>query len=211
MKKVIPVIYALSIDEFNEKLNKMAGFSKEFQVDIMDGAFVPEKSFDIVDLESLPNDKDFEFHLMVSHPLDYIDHLKKLGVNRVVFHDEIDEDTMSDIKAFKRDGFSVFLAINPKTEPANIQEYVDEVDGILLMSVEPGRPGQELIPSVLAKAVWLRERHPNLIISMDGGINKSNIGDVFESGANIALVGSGILKAEDPAREWEELSKMSNI
>jgi ribulose-phosphate 3-epimerase len=214
MRKIIPLIYALLIEELNEKLSKLLNFSDDFQIDIMDGAFVEEKSFDITELKELPNDKNFEFHLMVAYPLEYIVQLKRLGVKKVIFHDEIEQETGDVINGFKKEGFTVFLATNPSSEPNKIEPYilpagrqVPKIDGIMLMSVEPGKTGQTFIHSVLAKAKYLREKYPNLVLEIDGGINRENIQEVFDAGINIAGVGSGILKAEDPRKEWEELQK----
>mgnify|MGYP000318421453 CR=1 FL=1 len=210
-KKIIPAILATTIEEFNEKLNHLLSFSNEIQIDVMDGAFVKESSFDLFELNSLPEDKKFECHLMVAHPLEYINHMKRLGIKKVVFHDEIDEDTETAIEGYKKEGFEVFLAINPETEPGVIEKYISIVGGIMLMSVEPGKSGQEFIHSSLVKARYLREKYPDLILEMDGGINKENIKDVFESGVNIVAIGSGILKAQNPEEEWEELVRISKL
>jgi len=209
MHKIIPAILAATIEDFSSKLDKLISFSDEFQIDIMDGEFVQEESFDITELKELPMGKSFEFHLMVAHPLEYIDNLKRLNVKKVIFHDEIDEDTLAAINGFKKEGFTVFLATNPMSEPNKIEPYISQVDGIMLMSVEPGKTGQKLIPSVLVKAKYLREKYPNLVLEIDGGVNRENIQAVFEAGINIAGVGSGILKAEDPAEEWRILASFA--
>lgn len=210
MKKIIPTIYAFSIDEFNDKLNKTLDLSDSFQIDIMDGAFVPESSFDLVDLKELPADKEFEIHLMVAHPLEYIHHLKRLGVKKVIFHDEIDEDTGTDIDAFKAEGFTVFLAINPITEPTKIEQYIPKIDGVLLMSVETGKSGQQFIHSTLGKVEFFRSRFPELAIEIDGGINKENIKEVFDAGVNIVAVGSAIYGAPDAKVAMDEMYNQIN-
>lgn len=207
MKKIIPAVLANTIEELSDKLSKISSFSDEIQIDIMDGAFVIEKSFDLVDLKELPSGKDYEIHLMVAHPLEYMGHMKRLNIKKVIFHDEIDEDTLTDIEKFKAEGLVVFLAINPETEPEKIEKYIPKIDGVMLMSVEPGKGGQELIHYVLGQVRYLRAKYPSLIIEIDGGVNKENIEEVFASGVNIVAIGSGILKAEDPEQEWMELQK----
>lgn len=205
------MVYALSIEELNSKLSRLLNFSDDFQIDIMDGAYVPEESFDITELKELPAGKLFEFHLMVAHPLEYMSQLKRLGVRKVIFHDEIDEDTATDIEAFKNEGFVVFLAINPESPVEQIEGYIPMLDGVMLMSVHPGKTGQQFISEVLDKARELRKKYPELVLEIDGGVNKDNIISIFEAGINIVGIGSGILKAEDPEKAWEEFKKIASI
>lgn len=207
MRKIIPAILANTIDDFNQKLSVLSSFSKEIQIDIADGAFVNSKTFELIDIKELPKDIVFELHLMVSDPLEYLSNIKRLGIKRVVFHNEIDKSTMDVVEALKKEGIEVILALNPHSDIPTLQDYVAHVDGLLLMSVAPGFGGQELIPSVLEKAKILRARYPEILIEMDGGIKKENIAEVFESGVNVAVIGSGILKAQDPKKEWEELQE----
>ncbi|HRY60026.1 MAG TPA: hypothetical protein P5096_01455 [Patescibacteria group bacterium] len=210
MKKILPAILASTIEEFSQKLSVLSSFSKEIQIDITDGTFVNSKTVELVEIKELPKDIEFELHLMVSDPLEYMSHIKRLGIKRVVFHNEIDKSTMEVVDALKKEGITVVLALNPHSDIPTLKDYVPHVDGLLLMSVAPGFGGQELIPSVLEKAKILRSRYPEILIEMDGGIKKENLVKVYEAGVNIAVIGSGILKVADPKKEWEEFQKISN-
>jgi ribulose-phosphate 3-epimerase len=211
MKLIIPAIYALDIDEFNKKLSGVLGFADLIQIDIMDGAFVEEESFELIDLKELPSGKMFELHLMVAYPREYLSHITRLGIKKVIFHDEIEEETEDVIDTFKKEGLEVFVALNPETEPAKIEYLAPKIDGVMLMSVEPGRGGQEFIPATLEKARYIRSKYPELVLEIDGGVNKGNLKEVFDSGVNIAAIGSGILKAENPEKEWDELQEISKL
>lgn len=207
MHKILPAILADTVEDFNQKLNVLSSFTKEIQIDITDGTFVNSKTIELIDIKDLPKDILFELHLMVSDPLEYLSNIKRLGIKRVVFHNEIDKSTMDVVDALKKEGLEVILALNPHSDIPTLKDYVPHVDGLLLMSVAPGFGGQELIPSVLEKAKILRARYPELLIEMDGGIKKENIAEVFESGVNVAVIGSGILKAQDPIAEWNKFQE----
>jgi len=206
-KKIIPAILATNIADFKEKYELLSSFSDEIQIDIADGEFVDNKTVTLEEIENLEKDKIYEIHLMVNNPLEYLEECRRLAVKRIAFHSEIKSDLEKIINKIKKHNFEVVLALNPETKIIDIEMYIKDVDRILLMSVEPGFGGQKLIKSVLDKAKRLREKYPDLIIEMDGGINIGNIQNIFESGVNVAIVGSGILKARDPRGEWEELVK----
>ena len=214
MYKVIPAILATNIADFKEKHELLSSFSDEIQIDIADGEFVDNKTVTLEEIENLKEDKIYEIHLMVSNPLEYLEECQRLKIKRAAFHSEIKSDVEEVINKIKKYNFEVVLAVNPETKITDIEMHIRNIDRILLMSVEPGFGGQKLIRSVLGKAKKLREKYPDLIIEMDGGINIGNIQDVFESRVNVAIVGSGILKAGDPKREWKKLltvSKKLNI
>jgi len=204
-KKIIPAILAGSKFEFEEKLAKVSSFAKEIQIDITDGYFTENKTLELLELEKLPEGIIFELHLMVNDPLDYLGHAKRLGIKRIIFHDEVEEDTTSLIEKIKKESFEVFLAINPETELSSLEKHIPNIDGVLIMSVEPGYNGQELIMESLGRAKLLKSKHPELLISMDGGIKKENIERVFDSGVSVAYVGSEILDAENPQEEYKFL------
>ena len=208
MRKIIPTILAENLEDFNAKLSKLVDFSDEIQIDITDGEFTSSKTVELIDIKELPSNKTFEAHLMVADPLDYIFHCKRLGIKRIIFHDEVEANTAEVINKIKSEGFEVFIALNPDTQLSQLTPHIPNVDGVLLMSVDPGYGGQELLPGSIVKIKKLRANFPDVKIGLDGGINKANIKSLFEDGINIAYIGSGILKAQNPKQEWEEFNSI---
>jgi len=158
MHKVLPAILATTIEEFEKKLSALTSFAKEIQIDITDGTFVDSHTIELIDIKELPVEIKFELHMMVADPLEYLPIIDQLGVKRIVFHNEIDLNTGEIIDKLKSDGFEVVLALNPDSAVSSIDQYIGKIDGVLLMAVEPGYGGQELIPSVLEKAKFLELR-----------------------------------------------------
>jgi len=210
MKKVIPVILATNISDFKEKINLLASFSSEIQIDIADGEFVNNKTIMLEEIKELPEDKLYEAHLMVKNPLEYLEECARLNIKRIVIHSEISEELVGIVEKIKERGFEIILALNPETNIVNVDLYAKDLDGVLLLSVEPGFGGQKFITKVLDKAKKLREKYPDMLIEIDGGVNKENIEQVFSSGVNVACIGSGILKAKDPEEEWEKLNEIKD-
>ena len=210
MHKITPVILANNIEEFQEKLEALASFSNTLQIDIADGEFVENKTIGLEEIKNLPSDKEIEVHLMVKAPSEYLEECKRLGAKRAIFHVEAG-NVDNNVSKFKEKGLEVFLAINPETNIADLDMFVKNIDGVLLMSVNPGLGGQKLIEAVLEKATKLRGKYPDLIIEIDGGVNKENIKKVLASGINVAAIGSGILKAQNPKKEWQALEEFCNF
>jgi len=101
------------------------------------------------------------------------------------------------------------VAINPETELNRLDEIIHAVDGIVIMSVVPGFGGQEMLPESIGRVKALHAKYPELVIGVDGGVNKANIQSVFEAGASIVYIGTGLLKADNPQEEWQALNELA--
>lgn len=164
-------------------------------IDTMDGIFVPNTQMPINEIIELAkySQKKLDIHLMVEDPLSYINNLQNQNIAFITIHLEINKDINQIIKQIKSFGYKVGLSLKPNTSIQEIIPYLDKIDLILIMSVEPGFGGQEFIPTSIDKAKEIRKLNKNIIIEMDGGIKDSNINQIKEH-IDIAVVGSYITK-----------------
>ena len=161
----------------------------------MDGIFIPNTQMPINEIIELAkySQKKLDIHLMVEDPLSYINNLQNQNIAFITIHLEINKDINQIIKQIKSFGYKVGLSLKPNTSIQEIIPYLDKIDLILIMSVEPGFGGQEFIPTSIDKAKEIRKLNKNIIIEMDGGIKDSNINQIKEH-IDIAVVGSYITK-----------------
>ena len=176
--------------------------------DVMDGHFVPNISFGVPVLKSLHKtlpDAFYDVHLMISHPLQYAEPFIKAGATLYNFHLECEDDIQQTLDAVKVLGCKTGLTIKPGTAPEALAPYLDQLDLVLVMSVEPGFGGQSFIPGSLEKIAQLRamarEMGLETIIEVDGGISARNAGAVYGAGADVLVAGSSVFGAEDPQAE----------
>lgn len=166
-------------------------------LDIMDGKFVPNKSFTMSQINSLCGSvsKPLDVHLMVSNPSKYIDDLSLLNVSYITFHYEAVKDAMSVINHIKGNGIKAGISIKPSTIVSEIFPLLPFLDMVLIMSVEPGKSGQSFMSSVLYKIDVLRkeivEKGYKTLISIDGGINEDSVSKVV--GVDIVVSASYLL------------------
>lgn len=167
-------------------------------LDVMDGAFVPNISFGAPVIKCLRKETDmiFDVHLMIEEPGRYLDDFKAAGADWVTVHAESCRHLHSTIDKIKKLGMKAGVALNPATPVSALDYIIDELDMVLVMSVNPGFGGQSFIPSSLRKIAKVRElaekRCPNLNIEVDGGINLRNVEDVISAGANVIVAGSAV-------------------
>jgi len=177
-------------------------FASNIQFDIIDGRFVPSHSITDRDLMAIPIKFSWEAHLMVECPEDYLDNFSKTGAKKVIFHHEATSSPQSVVSRARGLGLEVGLAVNPETGVPALLPLVDEVNSVLLLTVNPGFYGSKFIPEVLDKVVELRKNRPDLEIGLDGGIKKGSIVEVIRSGADVFCVGSAIFLQPKPAAEY---------
>ena len=163
----------------------------------MDGHFVPNLTFGAPVIKCLRNNTIgyLDVHIMVTNPEQWINDLADAGVNNITFHIEVESynvDINTIIDLIKSKGISVGLALRPNTPIEAVYNYIEKVDLILIMTVEPGFGGQSFMENMLPKVAALRERYPSLNIQVDGGISPKNIEKVAIAGANVIVAGTSI-------------------
>ena len=169
-------------------------------IDVMDGMFVPSISYGMPIVKSIRGitDKLFDVHLMIVDPIRYIKNFVDVGADSVTFHQEATDDPMAVIDEIHKYGKKAGIAIKPATPIDAIVPYLEKIEMVLVMTVEPGFGGQQLIPETLDKVRELRklidEKGLDVDIQVDGGIYIDNVEEILEAGANVIVSGSGIFK-----------------
>lgn len=164
-----------------------------FHIDVMDGKFVTNKSFpveEIIELSSITS-KPLDIHLMVNDPVIYIEKLNELSnINNITFHLEINKDINNILSKLKKYGIKRGIALRPNTDIKEIIPYLNNIDLLLVMTVEPGLGGQPFIETSTERIKQIKKiiKDYNIILEVDGGINDKTISKV--SDANISVVGS---------------------
>lgn len=164
-------------------------------IDVMDGIFVPNISFGACVYKSLRDKSDlfFDVHLMITEPERYLEDFAKAGADMITFHVEATEKADECIEKIHALGKKAGISLNPKTPIDAVKPYLDKVDMVLVMSVNPGYGGQSYIEEVNPKIAELRELlGKDFLIEVDGGVKKSNIKSVVDLGANVIVAGSAV-------------------
>ena len=217
MKNILaPSILAADFKELGQAIKTIEENGAEYlHYDVMDGIFVPSISFGMPVLASIRSctNQVMDVHLMITEPIRYIKEFKEAGADLITIHLEACEDVAATIKAIREAGLKVGLSIKPATEAEAIRPYLDQIDMILVMSVEPGFGGQKFIPKSLDKIRALRamveEAGVDVDIEVDGGIYQANVKEVLDAGANIIVSGSGVFKG-DIAKNTREFMEIFN-
>ena len=207
---IVPALLTSKRKELIQMVNVCAEFTDYVQIDIMDGEFVPSQSVTAQDLAGWNIPIRSEVHLMVTDPYPWLEPFKALGVDRIIYHFEINKDHKKIINKIREMGLEVGLAVNPSTGIDDFRYLVGELDTVLFMSVNPGFYGAPFIPGVLDKIKNFKNKYPQKQIGIDGGIKQDNLLQVKKAGLDYACVGSAILKSNDPAKSFGELVKLFN-
>lgn len=209
MKTLItPSILSADFGRLQDEVASVEQYADWLQLDVMDGHFVPNLSFGAPVAKWIKTLLPLDVHLMVTNPADRIAEFQAIGAKHITFHAEAVPTTEARkalMKAIRKTGATVGIALNPETPVSAIDDVVGEVDMVLVMSVHPGFGGQIFIPSVLTKIAELRRAHPTLMIQIDGGIDTVSAKQVREAGANNLVAGSTIFSASDRAKTIAEL------
>lgn len=174
--------------------------AKCLHIDVMDGLFVPSISYGMPVIKSIRKCTGliFDVHLMIERPERYISEFAESGADLINFHLEATEDVPGTIKKIRELGKKVGITIKPGTSAAGLEPYLELVDMILVMTVEPGFGGQKLMPECLEKVAAIRKRlgEKGLMtdIEVDGGINAENVSLALEAGANVIVAGSAVFR-----------------
>ncbi|MEG1779539.1 MAG: ribulose-phosphate 3-epimerase [Oscillospiraceae bacterium] len=167
-------------------------------LDVMDGHFVPNITFGAPVVKCLRKQTAMflDVHLMISHPQKYAQDFINAGADMIVFHLESDCDPNEVIQIVKSAGIKVGISIKPKTAVETLLPYLDKIDMVLIMTVEPGFGGQSFMEDMMPKVAYIRKLCPSLDIQVDGGIDNITIATAAKNGANVFVAGSYIFKQE---------------
>lgn len=202
---ILPSIISLTNEDAQKKVKKLLPITKVFQLDVMDGEFVKNKSFIEVDLKKLPK-ASYEAHLMLTNPKPWLE--KNMHyLDSVILHYESDVHLHEMIKELKFKDKKVGIAINPDTDVESITQYVKLVDKILIMTVNPGKYGAKFMPEMTNKIKYFRKISSKLDIEVDGGMNIENIRLCKKAGANQFVVGSYLQNSKNLKTAWNKIQK----
>lgn len=212
---ICPSILNANFEDLENEIDKVKEVSDMLHLDVMDNKFVPNFTFDfkraieIIKFSSLPVDA----HLMIEDPDNLAPKYAQTGCESVTFHYEAAKNVRQTISDIKSNGSKVGLAIKPATDFSMVEEFIEAIDMLLIMTVEPGFGGQSFMSEQMGKVSVARSRinrckAPIPLLQIDGGVNESTIEIAANSGANCFVVGSAVYKSNDPA---EMVNKLRNL
>lgn len=214
MKTIIsPSILSADFANLERDIKKVEKFVPWLHIDVMDGLFVPNISIGIPVVKSIRKVTNLflDTHLMIENPIRYVDNFIEAGSDLITFHYEASrENTIKTIEKIKEKNKKAGISIKPKTSVNEIKNYINQVDLVLIMSVEPGFGGQKFIEETLNKVDEIKKysTNPNLIIQFDGGINDKTAKQCITKGANSLVAGNYIYKADNIEEAVKSLVKV---
>ena len=211
-----PSILNANLDDLENEISRVASTSDLLHLDIMDNIFVPnftfnlERAYEIINFSKLPVDA----HLMINNPDEIAPLYAENGCTSVTFHFEAVNDVDNTIKDIRSNGAKVGLAIKPATNFADIEKWIEEIDMLLIMTVEPGFGGQSFMHEQMPKVVQARTFIEKLLrnkptLQIDGGVSLETIAEAANAGANCFVAGSAVYKSDNPAAMVSSLRSLA--
>ena len=210
--RVAPSIIAANFTKFQEEIKRVEKANADFlHLDVMDGVFVPNITFGPLIVKAINEitDMELDVHLMIVKPEKYLRQFIEAGADWISFHAEATETTDECIEIIREQNKKVGLAISPPTPFDRVKKYVDKLDFILIMTVNPGFYGQKFLPEILKKIEqtkdWIVTHKPDCLIQVDGGINSRNVVELDRAGVDIVVAGAAVFKSDDYKKAIKDL------
>ncbi|PRR86430.1 ribulose-phosphate 3-epimerase [Clostridium luticellarii] len=201
MIKIAPSILSADFSRLGEEIKALDKYGADLvHIDVMDGNFVPNISFGVPIIKSIRRytKLPFDVHLMIQEPARYIESFVKAGADIITVHFEADNHLDRTLSYIRSLGVKAAVALNPATLVDNIKYLISDLDMVLIMSVNPGFGGQKYIDYCSEKIREVKalsdKYNENLLIEVDGGISKHNIGSAVKNGANVIVAGSAVFR-----------------
>lgn len=218
MIKISPSMLSCDFSKIGEEAEKITNSGADMlHLDVMDGHFVPNITFGAPVIKSIRKVTDivFDVHLMISEPLRYIEDFIRAGADIITFHVESDSDVKETIEKIKSLSCKVGLSVKPGTPIETVFPYLNDIDMVLVMTVEPGFGGQSFMGDMCEKIVTLRKKLDEIgkttDIQVDGGINEETVCLVAKAGANVIVAGSSVFGCDIYEKAISSLRRNAEI
>ena len=214
MNELAPSILSADFMHLGEQLHLLENSgTRVLHIDVMDGAFVPSISFGMPVIRSIRRESSmfFDVHLMINEPVRYVKEFVEAGADSITVHVEACSDIQATIDAMETYHVRKALCINPGTSVDVLKPFLNRIDMVLVMGVEPGFGGQKLIPETLKKVEQLdqlrTEKGYSFQIEFDGGVTRDNLGEIIANGADIVVAGTAVFRGDigENVRDLQEV------